>query len=318
MNRTSLRPLPQLLDFDSVAKYPNSNTIVLVIPRCKDLIQDRLPFETHTIHDPILPKEIENIIVVGGGEFLDKVKYWKAIKFPHKNLIAIPSIWGSGAEVSPIVVLNQNVEKKIFMGDKYVPNAYSYCRDLSLSLSSLQIKDACGDVWSHALEGFLSPLCSEVLRAEFAVLIKALLNIDIKNDPNWFTLGSSACWLQSQAGVGLIHGVAHQLEAHIRANINNQWGHAKLCSLFLLPVMQYNFASTKSRYLLENFGLNIDDILKKIRQFFSMEEFQSCLPILKNKWMDILRDPCTRTNSVLVRPAALNFFENWTPVDALN
>jgi hypothetical protein len=48
-----------------------------------------------------------------------------------------------------------------------------------------------------------------------------------------------------------------------------------------------------------------------MRQLFEPQSFSRVLPLVRENWMQILRDPCTRTNGVLVRPQHLAFFEAW-------
>jgi alcohol dehydrogenase class IV len=226
------------------------------------------------------------------------------------ELIVIPSIWGSGAEVSPIAVRNRDGKKEIRMDPKLLPDARLVWPELAAAIPPDRVRVACGDCWAHALEGFLSPLATQALRAELASLLAQMLATPINNDPVWFELGARACAGQARSSVGLVHGIAHTLEGVLRArHPGADWGHAKLCSLFLWPVMRFNEqASGKWQQLLAEHGLPPRAILEVLRTLFDAEAYEQALPVLKEQWLSVLRDPCSRTNSALVRPASLDFF----------
>ena len=57
-------------------------------------------------------EDLDTLIVIGGGTLMDEAKIWRAHNAPGIRLIVIPSLWGSGAEVSPVAVLNRRVKRK--------------------------------------------------------------------------------------------------------------------------------------------------------------------------------------------------------------
>src|SRR5690349_15346693 len=61
-----------------------------------------------------IPLGTKTLVVVGGGTLIDRVKLLRKTHRPALKLIAIPSIWGSGAEVSPIAVTTDTVKKILF------------------------------------------------------------------------------------------------------------------------------------------------------------------------------------------------------------
>ena len=221
------------------------------------------------------------------------------------KLVALPTLWGSGAEASPIAVLNQDGKKVIRMGAELVPDLIVSHPEFAKTLSADTIKHACGDAWSHALEGFLSPLGTDETRADLAVVMKRMLQQPIGYSDAWFELSALACAGQSKASVGLVHGMAHTLEGIIG------WGHAKLCSLYLLPVMSFNQTRSPKWPFLAEHGLDDVIIMNVLRQLFEPLSYAEALPALKANWMKVLRDPCSRTNSALVRPADIEFFESF-------
>lgn len=257
-----------------------------------------------------LTAELETLIVVGGGTLIDRAKIWRAEHAPATRLIAIPSVWGSGAEVSPVAVANQNGAKEIHIGERYVPDDWCVWPELAESLPESLARYACGDSWAHALEGFLSPLADEPLREELAALIRELQGLPIANDPRWFEASARACAGQARSSVGLVHGIAHTLEGPLRAAYPDAgWGHARLCALFLWPVMAFNgVQGDKWQQLAARHRLDGEAIFAILRELHEPEAYRLALPLLESNWLNILRDPCTRTNSALVRPANRSFF----------
>ena len=72
-------------------------------------------------------------------------------------------------------------------------------------------------------------------------MIKEMITLPLGNDPRWFELSARACAGQARTSVGLVHGIAHTLEHHLRVEFPKAgWGHAQLCSLFLRPVIEFN------------------------------------------------------------------------------
>jgi hypothetical protein len=79
--------------------------------------------------------------------------------------------------------------------------------------------------------------------------------------------------------------------------------------VFLLPVMQFNRAgSGKFDDLCEIHGLDAAAIIEILEQLHDAEAYNQAMPLLNEHWMDIARDPCSRTNSCLVRPGSKSFF----------
>jgi hypothetical protein len=50
-------------------------------------------------------------------------------------------------------------------------------------------------------------------------------------------------------------------------------------------------------------------VLEIAKELYELEFFEAILSTITNRWMDILRDPCSRTNCALVRPGDVAFFE---------
>jgi alcohol dehydrogenase class IV len=243
--------------------------------------------------------------VAGGGALMD---HWKFARLDGGfELICVPTLFGSGAEVSPVVVLNTPETKRIEMDDRYKPDARVYWPDLLESVPEPQAKDACGDVWSHALEAFMSPLADDALRGEIAALISEMVDQPLHADLAWFDFSARACEVQSRCSVGLIHGIAHTLEPVL--NDSRRFGHAGLCAILIWPVLRFNREhSEKWTELVEQFDVDEAAIEARARELFDSKRFECVRTLMSEHWKTILRDRCTRTNGVLVRRNHLDYF----------
>ena len=81
--------------------------------------------------DSTPPLGLDSLVVVGGGELIDRAKAWRVENSPSTRLFAIPSLWASGAEASPIVVLNTEQGKSFRKGPEYRPDVRVIWEDLA-------------------------------------------------------------------------------------------------------------------------------------------------------------------------------------------
>ncbi len=291
--------LPPQCNLDEAIERLGGKVVVWATPS----VRDRLPWKVSAG----LPDDAGWLLAAGGGTLIDRAKVARATR-PGLKLAALPTIWGSGAEASSIAVQNEGSVKAIRIAADLRPDLIVSHPAFAESLPAHLVKSACGDTWAHALEGFLSPLASDDLRADLAEVIRRMLALPLAFSPEWFEVSALACAGQSQAGVGLVHGAAHVLE--VAPGIKS--GHAKLCTALLLPVMRFNSTqSEKWSKLMQAHALPEQEIWKVLRALFDAADFAALRPALFAHWRTILRDPCTRTNSALVRPGDLAFLENF-------
>ncbi len=280
-------------------------------PSVRERVAEQLPFSMIDSLDA-LPADAETLVVAGGGTIIDRAKHFRVTQRPALRLIAIPSLWGSGAEVSPIAVLNGQ-HKKIHFDDNFIPDQYVVWPELAQSAPLFLLRYACGDVWAHALEAFCSPLACESIRAQAAELMNEIAAYPLAFDPRWFDASAVACLLQARSSVGLIHGFAHVLEPLLRAaEPAGNWGHARLCSTFLLPVLNFNLSrSPKVERLAAQNGLNMESVQAVAESLYSEAAYATAIALVGEHWEAIARDRCSRTNCVLVRRDSLAFFRQF-------
>lgn len=301
--------LPPVTTLDAIVSEGHAGSlgkevIVWATPSVAERVRALVPWQV-TTEAPALTGSTAWLLAIGGGTLLDKAKVLRSCHSCVK-LAALPTLWGSGAEASAIAVLNEGGRKVIRIGPELLPDLIVSHPAFAESLPDQLVKYACGDAWSHALEGFLSPLGTDESRADLADLLRRMLQQPLSYDPLWFELSALACAAQSKTSVGLVHGIAHVLETVM------PWSHAKLSSLFLLPVMSFNkMHSPKWPFLIAH-QLSDTAIFMVLRELFDRTAYQTALPPLSSNWAGVLRDKCTRTNSALVRQADVNFFSSFT------
>ncbi len=291
-------------ELNDLAKAELGRAVALVSPSVRAQVVERLCFPLVDRLESVA-SGTNTLIVIGGGSLIDRAKVFRREQWPALRLVAIPSLWGSGAEVSPVAVLNDN-GKQIHFSDDLIPDYFVVWPELAKHAPAELLRWACGDVWAHAMEAFTSPLANDDQRRQAAELMNAMADFPLGFDARWFDASAAACLLQARSSVGLIHGFAHTLEPKIG------WGHARLCSLFLLPVLRFNLSrSPKVEKLAVQFGLELNKVEAVARELFSGEDYAQAMAEAAGIWETIARDRCSRTNCVLVRRDSLEFFQNF-------
>jgi len=305
---------PDVLSLDELAaalRAQPGEAYLWSLPRFAARAQQRLSVPAVPSLDD-LPEKARVLIVLGGGARIDEAKLWRRDVRPGLRLIAIPSLWGSGAEASPVVALDRDGKKRIELDDALLPDARCVWPELAEDLPEWRAREACGDAWSHAVEGFLSPLGGEGLRAEIAQLLRSMIALPLGRDAAWFEASAAACAAQARAGVGLVHGIAHAIEGPLARDLRpdeRAFGHARLCSLFLAPVLALNRElSPKFDDFTAAHGVDGAAVLAVADALFDRTSYRRTLGVLEANWRSVLLDPCSRTNSALVRPQHLTFF----------
>jgi alcohol dehydrogenase class IV len=248
------------------------------------------------------------VVAVGGGGLIDRVK--AAVKrdgAPGRTLVAIPSLWGSGAERSPVIVLDApDGAKAIGVDPGFVPDHHAYWPELAATVAADARRHGAADALAHALEAAMSPLADAAVKADAVAVLAAMLELDPEADADaeaWFVASGEACAIQARAGVGLVHGIAHTLEGPLRAaEPDAGWGHARIVAAVLGPVARLA-ARESPRFAVVAEGVEADALLARADALATPGDLERLAAPLRDHWRTVLRDPCTRTNGFLVRGA---------------
>jgi hypothetical protein len=298
------------------ARLP-SDVIVWATPSVAARARDALPYKVVVPErGSTLPAGCSTLIVIGGGTLIDRAKWLRREQHLPLRLFACASVWGSGAEVSPIAVIDCEGKKLITLGEGVAPDVRVVWPELVATLSEAAVRRACGDVWTHAVEALLSPLASDASVRASGALLSRMIETKVAADPRWFDLGAEACLLQAASSVGLVHGIAHVLEgplASAHPELGVHAGHAALCAAYLWPVLRLlrTLSPTFGERCAQG-GVDEAAVLAAARALHDPELYARTLPLLEAHWKSVLRDPCTRTSCALIRPNAIDFFREQT------
>src|SRR5205814_1170581 len=132
------------------------------------------------------------VVAVGGGSLIDRVK--SAVKREEATdrvLVAIPSVWGSGAERSPVIVLDApDGSKDIRVDEAFVPDHHAYHPQFAATVDPQSRRHGAADALAHALEAALSPLSDAAVKSDAVNVLARLLELDPEDD------GDAALWFE--------------------------------------------------------------------------------------------------------------------------
>lgn len=301
-----------LIDISAIADLPQEYTVLLCTRSVRDIVNRYFNFKIVDSFDAINIEATRNLVVVGGGKLIDEAKIFMAAH--GLQLYVIPSLWGSGAENSPVVVWTDDGQKIAKIEHGYFPNFRGIIAEFASKSPQQLRKWGAGDCLSHLIEGLLSPLSKDEGIANMqAKMISSIIFEPVNlNDCAWFERSAQACWLQSQTGVGLIHSIAHTLEPKLEGvNFKGYaFGHARLCSTFIFPVMRFALEySEKVRNRFSEFGIDHKRLEDFSKFFHDKDDYEFLLPYLELYWELIIRHPFSRANYFLIRKAHLEMLK---------
>ena len=204
----------------------------------------------------VLREKFPCIIAIGGGSAIDTAKAVR--KFAGQveagyspRLIAIPTTSGTGSEVTSFSVISNPEEGKKYplCSDDMLPEEAIIDEVLVKSVPASITADTGMDVITHAIEAYVSTNNNEFsgALAEKAIeicgqfLIRSYIdNNDAHARRKMHIAACLAGIAFNSASLGLVHGMAHQLGAHLHIP------HGRSCSLLLPALIEYNSGITTS------------------------------------------------------------------------
>lgn len=187
----------------------------------------------------LLEYKPQAIVAVGGGSAIDSAKSIREFSLKINNygsiaLIAIPTTSGTGSEVTSFAVVN-DTEKKVkypLVSDSLLADIAILDADLVKSVPPAITADTGMDVFTHALEAYVSTdnnefssaLAEKTIKIVGQYLHRAYMDgSDMEAREKMHTASTLAGIAFNTAGLGLNHGMAHQLGGafhipHGRAN----------------------------------------------------------------------------------------------------
>ncbi len=203
----------------------------------------------------------DSIICVGGGSAIDSAKAIREVSIqtdPNRvrlPLIAIPTTSGTGSEVTSFSVISdpEHQTKYPLVSDSLLPDEAILDVELVKSVPASITANTGMDVFTHAVEScvslryneFSEALSQKAIEIVGSYLLRSYLdNNDTHARQKMHTASTLAGLAFNSAGLGLNHGMAHQLGAHFHIP------HGAANAMLLPHVIEYNSeisARTKSR-----------------------------------------------------------------------
>jgi alcohol dehydrogenase class IV len=209
------------------------------------------------------------LVALGGGSSIDVAKA-TAIRVSHQGplqvyaqgrpleesvpaIFAIPTTAGTGSEVTASsIITDPGQRKKMVLRDpRLVPRVALLDPMLLSSLPPRVAAETGTDALAHAVESYVSQnsqILSETLSLRSVQLIGSSL-AQVVSHPEEEKAAGEMLWASclagmafTNAGVGLVHALAHAVGARVSA------AHGLLCALFLPHVIEFNFASCPGKY----------------------------------------------------------------------
>ena len=202
----------------------------------------------------VLGQHYPCIIAVGGGSAIDTAKAVR--KFAGQieagytpRLIAIPTTSGTGSEVTSFSVISNPAEGKKYplCADDMLPEEAILDEVLVKSVPAAITADTGMDVMTHAIEAYVSTNNNEfsgALAEKSVEIIGQFLIRSYSNNEDAHArrkMHIAACLAGiafNSASLGLVHGMAHQLGAHLHIP------HGRSCALLLPALIEYNSGIT--------------------------------------------------------------------------
>jgi alcohol dehydrogenase class IV len=192
------------------------------------------------------------IAVNNGGALEDYMGFGKVSK-PIPFMIAVPTTYGTGSEVSTAtIVTNQKEKFKMFIGSDLIAPNVAYLDPKLLVALPFKIAATTGmDALTHAIESYISKNANPVSDAlnEYAIsaiynniLPAATTSDDMEATSNMVMASCMTAMAFNYTALGLVHAIAHSLGGLY--NI----AHGMANAVLLPYVMEFNMTSKPEKF----------------------------------------------------------------------
>lgn len=263
----------------------------------------------------------EVLIAVGGGSVMDTAKatgIWYsnqqedlfALEDPKKRkksmlpVITIPTTAGTGSEVTSWAVITNNEfsEKISIGGEKMVPDLALVDPELTLTLPEKLTIWTGLDAFTHALEAYISKnvnsYIEDICLLSLQRIVKYLPLIiedseNLKARTNVMLASMLAGIAMENAGLGLIHGMSHQVSAYY------DYQHGLTNAVLLPHVLKFNYHRCKKKIdkFISLVGYK-NDIDGFIEDFYKSVNFNESLKIKEKDISQLTEKAAVNVNTL--------------------
>ena len=212
----------------------------------------------------VLQQRPDVLIAIGGGSAIDSAKAIREVSlqlepsYARPALIAIPTTSGTGTEVTSFSVVSdpENCRKMPLVSDSMLPDEAILDAELVKSVPPSVTADTGMDVFTHALESYVSTnntefsaaLAEKAIEIVGSFLLRSYLDNNDTHARQKMHVASCLAGLAfNTASLGLNHGMAHQLGSHFHIP------HGRANAMLLPHIIEYNsdiskYSRSKTEY----------------------------------------------------------------------
>jgi len=192
-------------------------------------------------------------ILAGTGGELREFACGKPIEGELCRIFAVPTTAGTGSEVTAVTVITDPVSKMKMpiKAPQLIPSVVFLDPVLMKGIPPKVAAETGADALVHAIEAYVSNNSNAVtdalalsairlLAANLRKIVSDSSDLEILNN---MLLGSCIAGLSfSNAGLGLVHSLAHPVGAYYN------FGHGLVCALYLPSVMEFNLSACQDKF----------------------------------------------------------------------
>jgi alcohol dehydrogenase len=260
------------------------------------------------------------ITAVGGGSVMDTSKavavwytnqdkdLFEIMKSDNKKnifpVVTIPTTAGTGSELTSwAVITDHRIKEKISIGGNGMEPVLAIVDpEMTVSLPSKLTLWTGMDAFIHALEAYVSRISNSFIQKQSFIAMEYIINnlpLVVKDGNKIearekMLLGSMiAGWAMQNVGLGLVHGMSHQVGAFY----NTQHG---LTNAILLPhILEYNYSDCSEELEKINTIFNNDkNLIENIRDLYNRLDLNQIIEIKNSDITRMAENALNNVNSM--------------------
>lgn len=225
------------------------------------------------------------ILATQGGN-LEEYAYGRPIIGELPRIIAIPTTAGTGSEVTSVAIISdlKNKIKMAIRDPKITPRIAILDPSLLSTIPKKVAAETAADALSHAIESYVGlrsfPITDAMALYAIQLISNNIFNFisypeNIESAGNMLLASCMAGISFNNAGLGLVHGLAHPLGAYFHIS------HGLACGICLPSVMEFNEPACQDKFFMiaKILGKKVNGLKKDIA---TKEAVSAIKDLLKN------------------------------------
>jgi alcohol dehydrogenase class IV len=256
--------------------------------------------------DENIVEKIDWIFCVGGGSVIDYGKLLKLKKFKNAKIFALYTMPGSGSIVTPFTIYNNNEFKVGEHSEDIIPNI-SYINEVIIDNINYERKlFAICDIYSHAMEAYLSKIASPVSKKyslqSLNIILSKGLHVQKIKTRDLILADIYAAAAESEALVLFPHAIGHYLtyKFNIPHSISSIFYFRKYCDLLIsknikLERKYIEYVDKLRKHLIENkffkevYDIDTDLAMEMIEKYMPFSMQNSPVNITNLEYINLIK-----------------------------